>query len=323
MATQKRPTRVELGRTLTIDAAMAPASVAEQVTVRAEAAPMVTNSTIGANYNKALVDRAAAGPHAVRHRGARARPDRQRPNAGQVTIAGAFAYDNVFLINGVDVNDNIFGTSNNLFIEDAIEETQVLTSGISAEYGRFSGGVVNIVTKRGGDLLLRQLPPQPEQRGVDRRDAVRDAQQRPDRFSNVYEGTFGGPILRAKAWFFSAGRFENSTDAKTFPQTGIGLRPGRRQQARRAEGHRHAAGEQHDHRRLHRQQHDAEQPSRPRRLDRAADARDAPAAEHAVRRRTGTASSGRSCSRPRSSRRRSSGSATPAARARTSSTRRS
>ena len=32
-------------------------------------------------------------------------------------------------------------TQANLFIEDAIEETQVLTSGISAEYGRFSGGV--------------------------------------------------------------------------------------------------------------------------------------------------------------------------------------
>ena len=75
------------------------------------------------------------------------------PNAGQVTIGGAFAYDNVFLINGVDINDNLFGTANNLFIEDAIEETQVLTSGISAEYGRFSGGVVNVVTKRGGDIF--------------------------------------------------------------------------------------------------------------------------------------------------------------------------
>ena len=38
-----------------------------------------------------------------------------------MTIAGGFAYDNVFMINGVDVNDNLFGTANNVFIEDAIE----------------------------------------------------------------------------------------------------------------------------------------------------------------------------------------------------------
>ena len=57
MATQKRPTGVELGRTVTLDVAMAPASVAEQVTVRGDAAPVVTNPTIGANYNAELDQR--------------------------------------------------------------------------------------------------------------------------------------------------------------------------------------------------------------------------------------------------------------------------
>src|SRR4029453_1331603 len=72
------------------------------------------------------------------------------PNNNQVTIGGAFAYDNVFLMDGVEINDNVLGQPNNLFIEDAIQEQQVLTSGISAEYGRFSGGVVNGITKNGG-----------------------------------------------------------------------------------------------------------------------------------------------------------------------------
>ena len=40
------------------------------------------------------------------------------------------------------------GTPFNLFIEDAIQETTVATSGISAEYGRFTGGVVNAITSR-------------------------------------------------------------------------------------------------------------------------------------------------------------------------------
>ena len=36
-------------------------------------------------------------------------------------------HDNVFMLDGVDVVDNLFGTPQNLFIEDAIEETQILT----------------------------------------------------------------------------------------------------------------------------------------------------------------------------------------------------
>ena len=61
------------------------------------------------------------------------------------------------MLNGVDVNDNLFGSPQNLFIEDAIEETQVLTSGISAEYGRFTGGVVNAITKSGGNVFSGSL----------------------------------------------------------------------------------------------------------------------------------------------------------------------
>ena len=58
----------------------------------------------------------------------------------------------------MDVSDNIFGTEINLFIEDTIEEAHVLTSGISAEYGRFSGGVVNVITKSGSNTFSGAFP---------------------------------------------------------------------------------------------------------------------------------------------------------------------
>ena len=166
------------------------------------------------------------------------------PNAGQITIAGAFAYDNVFLINGVDVNDNIFGTNNNLFIEDAIEETQVLTSGISAEYGRFSGGVVNVVTKRGGDIFSGSYRHNLSNASWTDETPF-ETRERPDRYSNTLEGTFGGPIVRARAWFFSAGRYENSTEGADVPADRHRLRLRRRQQALRAEGHGDAARQPH------------------------------------------------------------------------------
>jgi hypothetical protein len=220
MATAKRPTSVPLGRTVQVDATMTPAAVAEQVTVRADAVPVVTNPTIGANFNTKLINELPTGrtPFTI----AELAPGLtdNGPNAGQLTIGGAFAYDNVFLINGVDVNDNIFGTNNNLFIEDAIEETQVLTSGISAEYGRFSGGVINIVTKRGGDIYSGSYRHNLSNASWTDETPF-ETRQRPDRYSNALEGTFGGPILRAKAWFFSAGRYENSTEGRTFLQTGI------------------------------------------------------------------------------------------------------
>ena len=72
------------------------------------------------------------------------------PN-GAYSIAGSASFDNLFLVNGVTVNENLRGQANDLYIEDAIQETTVATAGISAEYGRFSGGVVNVVTKSGGN----------------------------------------------------------------------------------------------------------------------------------------------------------------------------
>ena len=63
------------------------------------------------------------------------------------------SFESLYLVNGVTVNENLRGQANNLYIEDAIQETTVATDGMSAEYGRFSGGVVNVITKSGGNLF--------------------------------------------------------------------------------------------------------------------------------------------------------------------------
>jgi outer membrane receptor for ferrienterochelin and colicin len=71
--------------------------------------------------------------------------------SGAYTIAGSMSFENLFLVNGVTVNENLRGQAIDLYIEDAIQETTVATAGISAEYGRFGGGVVHLVTKSGGN----------------------------------------------------------------------------------------------------------------------------------------------------------------------------
>ena len=73
---------------------------------------------------------------------------------GHIVISGAPSYENLSLINGVTDNDFLaWGEATPLYIEDAIQETKISTGNISAEYGRFQGGVVNVVTKSGGNAL--------------------------------------------------------------------------------------------------------------------------------------------------------------------------
>jgi hypothetical protein len=220
MATRTERTTVALGRTTTLDAVMALGTLSETVQVTADRSPVVTNTVVGANYTKGDVDVLPVGrtPQFVAELAPNVTDN--TPNTGQLQIGGAFAYDNVFLVDGVDVNDNIFGNANNLYIEDAVEETQVLTSGISAEYGRFSGGVVNIVTKRGGNDFSGSYratignpawtDETPYENGT-RRDVVQAR----------HEGTFGGPIVRDKVWFFLSGRAENVDQPYTLAETGI------------------------------------------------------------------------------------------------------
>lgn len=145
------------------------------------------------------------------------------PNGGQVTISGGFAYDNVWLIDGVDANDNLFGTTNPVFIEDAIADLQVLTSGISAEYGRFTGGVVNVITKSGGNEFsgtLRVDLENDDWRSETPREE-RNGTTLADELGEAYSATFGGYILKDKLWFFAAARDEESSNQRAlFKGTG-------------------------------------------------------------------------------------------------------
>src|SRR6266566_337852 len=131
-AAADRRVSVPLGSALVVDCTLGPDKVRETVNVTAAAPTPIA---------------AAAGSVNLRIDGTRLLPvgrtpfllaeltpglTDNTPNQNQVTIGGGLAYDNVFLVNGVDVNDNVFGQPNGLFIEEGIQEVQVLTSGIGA-----------------------------------------------------------------------------------------------------------------------------------------------------------------------------------------------
>ena len=128
-----------------------------------------------------------------------------------ITIGGAMSADNLFMLDGVQIQDNLRGTPFSLFIEDAIQETTVSTSGISAEYGRFTGGVVNAITRSGGDRFsgsLRTTFTNDDWRTTSPFDEPKVSATVP-----TYEFTIGGPIVKNRTWFFGAGRFFDQSQA--------------------------------------------------------------------------------------------------------------
>ncbi|HEY8550118.1 MAG TPA: TonB-dependent receptor [Vicinamibacterales bacterium] len=221
--TGRQQVTVALGLPTEVDVELAPAGVTEAVDVVAETNSTIVTPAASANYTAAEIDTLATGRTLADIAEIAPGLTANTPNADQVTISGSFSYDNVFLVDGVDINDNLFGSPDDLFIEEAIEQTQVITSGVSAEYGRFSGGVINAITKSGGNVFsgsFRTDLENPAWRDENPFEEENDT-TRPDDLGKVFQATLGGPIVRDRLWFFGAGRWEDATDSEPLPQTGI------------------------------------------------------------------------------------------------------
>ncbi|HEX6095846.1 MAG TPA: TonB-dependent receptor [Thermoanaerobaculia bacterium] len=209
--------RVNLAQTSRADAEMRPATVAEAITVTAAAPAALETTEVSTNFTSETI---AELPTLNRNIATAALIAPGVNDAGpnkQIVISGAQSFDNLFLVNGVVVNENLRGQPHNLFIEDAVQETTVLSGGaISAEYGRFTGGVVSTITKSGGNEFHGSF------RDSFRNDSWQAKTDFPgeadhlDDINSVYEATLGGRIIRDRLWFFAAGRQEKTeTSAET------------------------------------------------------------------------------------------------------------
>jgi hypothetical protein len=218
-----RNVTLPLGLVIEQSVSMHPANVSEQVDVVAEAPAPIATPIVGANFKHEEID-ALATPRSIEGI-AQLSPavTENTPNTNQIAINGAFAFDSAFLVNGVDINDNVFAQPQNLFIPDAIQETQVLTSGVPAEYGRFTGGVINAITKSGGNIFsgTGRLNLSNPSWATETPFEVTKGVTHPDLLGKVYEGTFGGPIVSDRLWFFASGRYGAVDSSKTLPQTGV------------------------------------------------------------------------------------------------------
>ena len=115
-------------------------------------------------------------------------------------------------------------------MEDAIQETTVASAGVSAEFGRFTGGVVNVITKSGGNAFSgsfretmnndnwRKLTP------FETTAIAADPNHKDTRLDTIvptHEYVFSGPIMKNRLWFFTAGRIQTQAERRTLVQTNI------------------------------------------------------------------------------------------------------
>lgn len=146
-------------------------------------------------------------------------------NGVTLSVNGNRARSNNFTLDGTDNNDLTIGGPN-FFIsnQDSVQEFQIITNNFSAQYGRNQGAVVNIVTKGGsnefhgsGFEFHRNSSALDAETNAERADPARG---RRDKFvSNVFGGTFGGPIKKNKAFFFVDGQLIRQRQQFTFSTT--------------------------------------------------------------------------------------------------------
>src|SRR5262249_25196186 len=133
-----------IAQTLPLDVTLTVATVAESVTVTGQNTEIVAAATVASNFKKDTLERLPVG-RALNDAVLLAPGVAGNGPSGNIMMAGALSFESQYLINGVVVNENLRGQALNLFIEDAVQETKVSTGAISAEYGRFGGGVVNMI----------------------------------------------------------------------------------------------------------------------------------------------------------------------------------
>src|SRR4029450_1720687 len=141
------------------------------------------------------------------------------PTPGTLSISGAPSFDTTVLLEGSEVSAPYFGSAPGVYGEEALEEVQVLTSGIGARYGRFQGGVINAVTKSGGNTFDGSVRVDLTNQEWNQKTPAHEGQT--DKLNQVYSATVGGPILKDRLWFFLVGRKIPSED--TTAQTQLSL----------------------------------------------------------------------------------------------------
>jgi len=211
---------VVLGRAFAVDTQLTVGAFTETVQVSAAAAPLVDNRStlIAHNVSAEEFDRLPKGRSFQSVAMTAPSVNEGIVGAGQgLQVNGASGAENSFTVDGIVTNSLINGQSRQNTVFEYLQEVQVKTSGISAEYGGALGGVVSAVTKSGGNVFrgethyyfegsplaagpVKRLVLEPNQEKTafytqDSEDKIR---------AQEFGGSLGGPIVKDRLFFFGS-----------------------------------------------------------------------------------------------------------------------
>ncbi len=142
-------------------------------------------------------------------------------NYSDIGGASGSSSDNVYLIDGVDVTDNNTGTFGSNFNSEIIQEQQVITGGVPAEYAGGSGLISKVITKSGSDEWHGSVNYYLQNDNL----VAKDKHGESSGFS-TYDTAFtlGGPIVKEKLWFFASYQKKYREDDVLDPTTRTAMR---------------------------------------------------------------------------------------------------
>lgn len=210
----KNISRVSLGQEAHVDLTLR-AAVSEAITVTAES-PLVdvSRTTTGVNVTarqfeslptqRSFQQLTTLAPGVNMEMG----ESRSAQLGNSPSVGASSAPENNYIIDGLSTTDARYGTSGTNLTMNFVEEVQVMTGGYSAEFGRSTGGVFNVITKSGGNefhgdvfgyLADSSWTDKRPARNIRQTSFVSDVTDSRDLGLSL-----GGPIMRDRLWFFGA-----------------------------------------------------------------------------------------------------------------------
>ncbi len=127
--------------------------------------------------------------------------------AGNYQIGGGVANQSASLYDGVPLQDTAYG---NIVVltpsPEAVEEFRVQTNNSSAEFGRFTGGVINMASRSGTNAFRGSAFEYHRNKALNSNTffGERAGLDKPPFVQNNFGGVLGGPVLKDKLFFFSS-----------------------------------------------------------------------------------------------------------------------
>jgi outer membrane receptor protein involved in Fe transport len=192
--------RVSLDTTTQLNVPMALGAVTEAITVTAEAVVVdPTQTTLQQNFGSQHLKYATIGSNGRSYQTVL----QQAPGVAggsNPNVMGANLGQNNYLLDGVNTTDPVTHTFGSNLPFDAIQEISIQTLGKDAEYGRAVGGLVNVVTKSGGNEFSGTFD---GRYTSDAFSETNDFYGEDQDYQNLKpSATLGGPIMRDRIWFF-------------------------------------------------------------------------------------------------------------------------